>query len=72
MAKIRSSVKPLRFTEGSHSIAVHYSNRGEPFREGVEIAFDSDCKEVRPVWVLLNRSEVMELRDKLSEFLESQ
>ncbi len=68
--RIESKVKPLVFSEDDHEMRVQYSNRGDPFREGVEFVFDVPAtSRVCPVWVLLNRREVEQLRDKLSEFL---
>lgn len=69
--KVRlNSVRPLRFTEDDGEFTVQYSNRGEPFREGVEFVFDRQDGRTCPVWVLLDRDEVRKLRDKLNEFLE--
>lgn len=60
-------VRPLIFTEDDHELIVHYSNRGEPFRDGVEFVFDR--MDACPISVLLDRDEVKRLRDKLTEFL---
>jgi hypothetical protein len=62
-------VRPLIFTEDDHELNVRYSNRGEPFREGVEFSFDRRDGRTCPIWVLLDRHEVKQLRDKLNEFL---
>ena len=68
--RINSREPALVFTEDEHTLRIGYSNRGEPFREGVEIELDfqqgtrSDCR-----YVLLNLDEVRQLRDKLSRFL---
>lgn len=68
--KVRTgNVKPLKFTEDGCEMSVAYSNRGEPFRRGVEFAFDSNDVKTVPIWVLLDRDEVALLRDKLDEFL---
>lgn len=67
-----SAVKPLKFREEDHEMSVQYSNRGEPFRDGVEFCFsrsDFDWVKMPATWVLLDRSEVQQLRDKLTEFL---
>lgn len=62
-------VKPLVFTEDDQSLTVHYSNRGEPFRDGVEFQFERTSCDMPAVWVLLDIDEVKTLRDKLTEFL---
>ncbi len=64
--KVRRDVSKLVFTEDDHEMSVHYSNRGEPFSDGVEFHF---CGEGASAWVLLDASEVRGLRDKLTEFL---
>lgn len=70
--KVRmDQVRPLRFSEEDHEMLVAYGNRGEPFRKGVEFTFDRQDGRTCPIWVLLDRDEVQQLRDKLSEFLES-
>ncbi len=66
--KVRmDQVKPLRFIEDGNEMTVGYSNRGEPFRQGVEFQFDRCGGPV--IWVLLERQEVEVLRDKLNQFL---
>lgn len=68
--KIRmGQVKPLIFSEDDHEMSVQYSNRGDPWRDGVEFMFDRRDRNSVPVWVLLDRDEVEKLRDKLNEFL---
>lgn len=68
--RIEPKTKPLVFTEEDHEFRVQYSNRGEPYRDGVEFVFDRPgTSAIAPVWVLLNGDEVRQLRDKLSEFL---
>ena len=68
--QISSRTKPLVFTEDDHEMRVQYSNRGEPYREGVEFVFDNPgTSRVCPIWVLLEHHEVEQLRDKLNEFL---
>lgn len=68
--KIRmGQVKPLVFSEDDHEMSVQYSNRGDPYRDGVEFMFDRRDRNSVPVWVLLDRDEVQKLRDKLNEFL---
>ena len=66
-----SQVRPLRFSEDDHELTVQYSNRGEPFRDGVELMFDRQDGRTCPIWVLLDRDDVQKLRDKLNEFLEA-
>lgn len=68
--EIRRSTGPLTFTEDDSKLEVSYSNRGEPFRDGVEFSFSSDVwLRGGSVQVLLSRMEVEALRDKLNEFL---
>ena len=67
--KINQKVKPLVFTDEGRQITVQYENRGEPFREGVGITFDSELPSEHAVWVLLDVQEVAQLRDKLNAFL---
>lgn len=66
-----SQVKPLVFRDGDGKLSVHYDNRGEPFREGVEIEFDREDGRTCPVYVLLDRDDVERFRNKLNEFLAS-
>lgn len=66
---MRNGVKPLVFKEDGHTIEVAYSNRGEPYRDGVEITFDNDDHRQPATWVLLDSHEVRVLRDKLTEYL---
>lgn len=68
--KVYQNTKPLVFNESDHELRVQYGNRGDPFREGVEFVFDTPgTSRVCPTWVLLERCEVEQLRDKLNEFL---
>jgi len=62
----QSKVPPLVFTEGDDELTVRYSNRGEPFRAGVELSFRSDRCWVA---VLLEDRELRLLHAKLGEFL---
>lgn len=64
-------VKPIVFTEDDCEMTVRYSNRGDPYQQGAEFCFEQMRKDSLPVWVLLDRDEVTQLRDKLNEFLES-
>ena len=67
-----SQVTPLVLSdEEGQELRVFYDNRGEPFREGVDVTFDRCDGRTRPVWVFLERDEVEKLRDKLSEFLDA-
>ena len=69
--KVDQSVKPLVFEEDGDELRVCYSNRGEPFREGVQFQFNSQDRRTAQVCrVLLSPEEVLQLRDKLNEFLE--
>ena len=61
-------VRPLEFTEDDCTMTVQYDNRGEPYRNGVEFSFDREGPGP-VVWVLLDRAEVAQLRDRLNEFL---
>lgn len=61
-------VKSLQFVEGSNLLTIHFANRGEPYRQGVELNFDSGLNKFTS-WVMLDRREVLQLRDKLNEFL---
>jgi hypothetical protein len=58
--------KPLVFSEDDDELRVAYDNRGEPYRDGVQLEFRSrDCWSA----VLLDCREVELLRDKLNEFI---
>ena len=65
----KRKVPPLVFREGDDQVLVQYSNRGDPWREGVELSFEGDRRWVA---VLLEEWEVRQLRDKLNEFLGEQ
>lgn len=68
--KVRmDQVRPLVFTEDDNELTVRYGNRGEPFRQGVELMFDRCDGRTCPIWVLLDRHEVLTLKTKLDEFL---
>ena len=58
---------PLEFSEDGNTVRVSHNNRGEPFRDGIELSFHSetygDC------YVLLEDRETKLLRDKLTEYL---
>lgn len=62
-------VKPLVFTEGENTLTVQYSNRGEPFRDGVEMSFQCDRCWVA---VLLEDRELRLLYETLGRFLGEQ
>lgn len=66
---MRDGVKPLVFTEGDDKVTVQYSNRGEPYREGVQISFVDESWNKPHVAVLLEDDEVVKLRDKLNAYL---
>ena len=69
--QVNQRTQPLVFTEDEDEIRVCYSNRGEPFRDGVEFQFSSRFSYSQvAVRVLLDAAEVRRLRDKLNEFLE--
>lgn len=63
-----NEARSLRFSEGSHHLTVQFANRGEPYRQGVEFQFDTGLDRAIS-WVMLDRREVLQLRDKLNEFL---
>ena len=52
--KVRETVKPLVFTENEGELRIAYSNRGEPFRDGVEFQFDKLNGRTSPTYVLLD------------------
>jgi Zn-finger nucleic acid-binding protein len=65
-----SQIKDLVLSdEDGHELRVAYDNRGEPYRQGVEVLFDACDGCTRPVWVFLDRDEVEKLHEKLGEFL---
>lgn len=67
---VRNGVTSLVFREHGDEVEVRYSNRGEPYSEGVQISFKDDGSYRKPyVCVLLEEAEVKELRDKLNEYL---
>ena len=66
---VEKGVKPLVFSEESRTVEVRYSNRGATWREGVEFVFDKNDRNSAPIWVLLEEHEVIQLRDKLNEYL---
>lgn len=66
--RVVRNVRPLVFTEEHHEIHVCHANRGEPYREGVELSFVNDMYS-ECTRVLLDRFDVKQLRDKLNEFL---
>lgn len=66
---VRNGVTPLVFREDGDEVTVRYSNRGEPYRNGVQLAFKDDSYNKPYVQVLLDESEVVQLRDKLNEYL---
>ncbi len=69
MMKIEWKVKPLIFTgDDGQTVSVYADNQGEPYREGVRIAFERSYPYAH-VSAMLGFSEVKELRDKLNEFL---
>lgn len=66
---VRNGVKPLVFREDECTVEISYDNRGEPYREGVQITFDRDDMKMAPIWALLSEAEARQLRDKLTEYL---
>lgn len=66
---VRDGVKPLVFREAENTVSVQYSNRGEPYREGVELTFVDNSWNKPHVAVLLEDEEVVKLRNKLNEYL---
>lgn len=54
--------------EDDYKLEIYYDNRGEPFREGACIElYVSDYKKF--MGVFLEKNEVIELRDKLSQII---
>lgn len=75
MVRIDSKVPPLILQgadEGTR-LEVGYDNRGEPYRDGVsfevEIGIKDDYTRDAYCRVMLERDEVVQLRDKLNQFL---
>jgi len=67
--KVQQNIKSLVFSEDAAEVRVAYANRGEPFKEGVELSFIPAYYNTSLVRVLLDIREVKHLRDKLNEFL---
>jgi hypothetical protein len=68
--KVTQGVKPLVFEEDGDELRITYSNRGEPFREGVEFQFNNlDEQRTQVSRVMLDSREILQLRNKLNEFL---
>lgn len=65
----QSKVRPLEFAEGEDRLTVRYSNRGDPFQQGVELSFVNDRCWVA---VLLEDRELRLLYARLGEFLGEQ
>jgi len=57
--KIRQDFK----SEEGETLSVYYTNRGEPYREGIEISFDNDGQYGPSVF--LEDDEAKSLRDLL-------
>jgi hypothetical protein len=64
--RIEPKTRSLEFTEEDSTLTVRYSNRGDPYRDGVEFNFDNGRSNTR---VLLSYEEVEKLNVKLEEFL---
>ncbi len=69
MKTLNRNAKPLVFKgEGDDELEIRYTNRGEPYREGVEVEWRlSDWRN--SVSVFLEVEEMCRLRDKLNEML---
>lgn len=67
MVQINKNMKQLEFREDDHRIVVSYDNRGDPFREGVSLMFDSDSMGF--VRVLLDAEETQKLLQALTDAL---
>lgn len=67
--KINRNITALTFEDDGQRVEVRYDNRGDPFREGVKLAFIEDSSKFTYVHVLLDFQDVKLLRDKLTEFL---
>lgn len=52
------------YSEDGDKLSVYYSNRGEPYREGVEVSFQCEGEGGGP-YVFLEDREARELRDFL-------
>lgn len=51
--------------EEGNTVTVGYSNRGEPYREGIEMDFEQGERTI--ISVFLETREVLELRDLLNK-----
>jgi len=70
--QVNRKVKPLAFSDREgDKVEIRYSNRGDPFADGVEISFipAEEHRNDYHVCALLDRDEVQELIIKLTEFL---
>lgn len=67
MVQINKTMKQLEFREDDHRIVVSYDNRGDPFREGVSLMFDSDSTGF--VRVLMDADEIQKLIGALTDAL---
>jgi hypothetical protein len=66
--KIEWKAKPLVFNgDDGQLLSVYADNQGEPYREGVRFLFESNSRTTTSV--MLDYSEIKQLRDKLGEFL---
>lgn len=70
MKTIDRNVKPLVFKgEGEDHLTIRYSNRGEPYREGVEVEWILGNDWGSNVSVFLETEEMKRLRDTLNKML---
>ena len=61
-------IRRLEILSEDGSLSVRYGNRGEPYRDGIEIAIEKNGKVVM---AFLDLVEAKEVKDKLSEFIET-
>ncbi len=66
MKLVRRDRVTLSSLSGESKLTVEYDNLGEPFREGVLLTIDDESNYVG---VLLDRDDVIRLRDALSNLL---
>ncbi|TNC80789.1 MAG: hypothetical protein C9356_11745 [Oleiphilus sp.] len=65
--KKKSETLRLPCDDPSDSFVVQYTNRGEPFREGIEIGIENQDFE-KELIVMLQNSEAVQLRDFLNKY----
>lgn len=63
----RYEIKSLIFREDDNEFVVGYSNRGEPYRDGLEFSFRDD--RLGSISVLLEDEELEQLYNHIGKFL---